>query len=144
MVQNAAPLTAVEKELFDLGKEKFQITCAFATDERRGDGAAGAAFSELRLGFGAGTAAGANCPARFGGPVHVNGTKYEPPLTLKDMPALETMDDQTLAAVLTYIRREWNHQATRFFPAPSQRSATKQLNAKRRGRRANFCKCPIE
>ena len=50
------------------------------------------------------------------GPVHVNGTKYEPPLTLKDMPALETMDDQALAAVLTYIRREWNHQATPILP----------------------------
>ena len=40
-----------------------------------------------------------------------------PPLTLREMPALEALDDEKLAALLTYIRREWGHQASPISPA---------------------------
>lgn len=45
------------------------------------------------------------------GPVHVNGTRYEPPLVLPEMPAMGFLTDEQLAAALTYIRRAWGHQA---------------------------------
>lgn len=45
------------------------------------------------------------------GPVHVNGTHYEPPTILPEMPSLATLDDVSLTAVLNYIRRDWGHEA---------------------------------
>ncbi len=46
------------------------------------------------------------------GPIHVNGTKYEPPQTLPDMPSLrEALDDDQMAAVLTYLRQGLGHNA---------------------------------
>lgn len=46
------------------------------------------------------------------GPIHVDGTRYEPPLTLPDMPALrEALDDSQIASVLSYIRHEWGEGA---------------------------------
>jgi mono/diheme cytochrome c family protein len=117
MVQNAAPLTVVEKELFDLGKEKFQITCAVCHG-MSGEGMVPLAPPLMNSGWVLGPEQRLARIVLQGleGPVHVNGIKYEPPLTLKDMPALEMLDDQALAAVLTYIRREWNHQATPILP----------------------------
>ncbi len=42
------------------------------------------------------------------GPIHVDGLKYEPPVTLPDMPALrEALDDEQIASVLTFIRSQW-------------------------------------
>ncbi|MEO8425633.1 MAG: HEAT repeat domain-containing protein, partial [Verrucomicrobiota bacterium] len=117
MVQNAAPLTADEKELFNLGKEKFQITCAVCHG-MNGEGMVPLAPPLVNSGWVLGPEQRLARIVLHGleGPIHVNGIKYEPPLTLKDMPALETMDDETLAAVLTYIRREWNHQSTPVLP----------------------------
>ena len=41
------------------------------------------------------------------GPIMVNGSSYN-----MEMPAVQGMDDKTVASVLTYIRREWGHQAS--------------------------------
>ena len=41
------------------------------------------------------------------GPVNVNGRSYQ-----LDMPALGVFDDDQLAAILTYTRREWGHTAS--------------------------------
>lgn len=52
------------------------------------------------------------------GPVHVNGVRYEPPQTLPDMPSLrDALDDDQIAAVLSYIRRGWGHQAGSVTPS---------------------------
>jgi mono/diheme cytochrome c family protein len=45
------------------------------------------------------------------GPVDVAGTRYEPPNILPEMPSLAAMDNTSLAAVLTYIRSAWDHEA---------------------------------
>jgi mono/diheme cytochrome c family protein/HEAT repeat protein len=45
------------------------------------------------------------------GPIHVNGTRYEPPLILPEMPSAATLEDSQIAAILSYIRREWGHEA---------------------------------
>lgn len=50
------------------------------------------------------------------GPVTVNGTGYQPPDILPEMPGLAVLDDAQIASVLSYIRRAWNHGATPVSP----------------------------
>ena len=51
------------------------------------------------------------------GPVTVGGTRFQPPNILPEMPALGALEDAQLAAVLSYIRRAWGHEATPVSPA---------------------------
>lgn len=46
------------------------------------------------------------------GPIEVAGKKYDAPEILPVMPSHSTMDDASIAAVLTYIRNEWGNQAS--------------------------------
>ena len=46
------------------------------------------------------------------GPIKVKGQAYE-----LDMPALSVLTDEQIAAVLTYVRREWNHTFSAVSPA---------------------------
>lgn len=43
------------------------------------------------------------------GPIEVAGKKYDTPEILPVMPSHSTMDDNTLTAILTYIRNEWGN-----------------------------------
>ena len=45
------------------------------------------------------------------GPIEVAGKKYDAPQILPVMPAHSTMDDASIASILTYIRNEWGNQA---------------------------------
>lgn len=45
------------------------------------------------------------------GPLEVNGKKYDAPDILPVMPSHSVVDDANIAAILTYIRNEWGHQA---------------------------------
>lgn len=45
------------------------------------------------------------------GPVTVNGKVYQTPEILPVMPSLSTIDNNDLAAIMTYIRQEWGHDA---------------------------------
>jgi mono/diheme cytochrome c family protein len=45
------------------------------------------------------------------GPIQVAGKHYEPPQILPAMPPVGMMSNDELAAVMTYIRRAWDHQA---------------------------------
>ena len=60
------------------------------------------------------------------GPIEVAGKKYDAPEILPVMPSHSTMDDRSIAAILTYIRNEWGNQA----PAVSGRTvgSTRVLN----------------
>ena len=51
------------------------------------------------------------------GPLKVNGTTYQPPNILPEMPALANLDDASVAAVLSYVRRAWGHEAAPISPA---------------------------
>jgi mono/diheme cytochrome c family protein len=51
------------------------------------------------------------------GPIRVNGTTYQPPNILPEMPPLAAVDDAQLAAVLSYVRRAWGHEAEPVSPA---------------------------
>lgn len=60
------------------------------------------------------------------GPIEVAGKKYDAPEILPVMPSHSTMDDRSIAAILTYIRNEWGNQA----PAVTGRTvgSTRVLN----------------
>lgn len=45
------------------------------------------------------------------GPLEVNGKQYDVPDILPVMPSHSVVDDTHIAAILTYIRNEWGHQA---------------------------------
>jgi mono/diheme cytochrome c family protein/glucose/arabinose dehydrogenase len=45
------------------------------------------------------------------GPIEVAGKKYDAPQILPVMPAHSTMEDASIASILTYIRNEWGNQA---------------------------------
>jgi mono/diheme cytochrome c family protein/glucose/arabinose dehydrogenase len=44
------------------------------------------------------------------GPIEVNGKRYDVPDILPVMPSLSTMDDNSIASILTYIRNAWNNR----------------------------------
>jgi mono/diheme cytochrome c family protein/glucose/arabinose dehydrogenase len=46
------------------------------------------------------------------GPIEVNGKKYDAPEILPVMASHSTMDDASIAAILTYVRNEWGNSAT--------------------------------
>jgi mono/diheme cytochrome c family protein len=99
------PLTPDEQKLFDLGQSLFLTSCG-ACHQPHGSGQEGLApplvESEWVLGS----------PQRLirivlqglGGPIRVNGRDYS-----LDMPGWQIFDDEQIAAILTYIRREWEN-----------------------------------
>ncbi len=99
------PLTEAEQARFTTGKTMFEATCA-ACHQLHGYGQDGLAPPLVDSEWVAGP------PERLarivlhglGGPVTVLGKKWD-----LDMPAHNTFDDETIAAVLTFIRREWDH-----------------------------------
>lgn len=50
------------------------------------------------------------------GPLEVSGKIYDAPEILPVMPSHSTMDDASIAAILTYIRNEWGNQAEAVSP----------------------------
>jgi mono/diheme cytochrome c family protein/glucose/arabinose dehydrogenase len=115
-----APLTAPQQALFQKGKAVYATTCV-ACHQASGQGQAGLApplvDSEYVLGK-------PDVPARIvlhglNGPIKVGNTEYNlamPPVALSD---------QDIAAVVTYIRREWDHTATPMEPAAVTELRTK-------------------
>jgi mono/diheme cytochrome c family protein/glucose/arabinose dehydrogenase len=101
------PLTSQEEARFDHGKMVYTQICA-TCHQSSGYGLEGTApplvDSEWVLGS----------PARnvrivlqgLTGPITINGGAFK-----GEMPALPTLSDEDIAAVLTYIRREWDHDA---------------------------------
>ncbi len=51
------------------------------------------------------------------GSVTVNGTMYQPPNILPEMPGLATLDDAQLAGILSYVRQAWGNAAAPISPA---------------------------
>lgn len=109
----AKPLTAEEQKLFDNGRGVYEATC-LACHQGHGMGQEGLAPALV------GTDWVANSPERLiriilhglRGPIKVKGETYE-----LDMPSLGVLDDEQIASVLTYIRREWGHTYSAVKPA---------------------------
>jgi glucose/arabinose dehydrogenase/mono/diheme cytochrome c family protein len=107
------PLTADQQALYEKGKTIYSSIC-IACHQPTGQGMAGLApplvNSEWVLGD----------PDKIirivtqglSGPIDVEGTKWQ-----LDMPGLPIFDDEQVAGILTYIRREWEHTATPVAPS---------------------------
>ncbi|MDB6132376.1 MAG: dehydrogenase [Verrucomicrobiales bacterium] len=119
------PLTAPQKELFDKGQVIYSTLCA-ACHQPGGTGMEGLAppllDSEWVLGP-------LEHPVKMvlhgvGGPISVAGRTW----TL-EMPPLPSLSDMDIAGVLTYVRREWEHNASPVDPA--EVATIRQANAGR-------------
>ena len=99
------PLTAAQQARFDLGKQLFESSCA-ACHQPHGLGQEGLAppllDSEWVMGLDLRLARIVLHGVR--GPISVKGQKFD-----LDMPSFGTFDDAQIAAILTYVRREWEH-----------------------------------
>lgn len=99
------PLTDAELARFEMGKQLFEISCA-ACHQLHGYGMEGLAPPLVDSEWVVGS------PARLAriilhgvrGQITVKGRKYD-----MDMPSLGTFEDEQIAAIMTYIRREWEH-----------------------------------
>lgn len=118
------PLSAAEQALFDKGKLFYGAICA-GCHQPSGAGMDGLAppllDSEWVLGS-------PDIPAKIvlsglNGPIDVAGTTWR-----MEMPPLAGLDDEAVASILTYIRREWEHNAAPVTPAAvaKVREATKK------------------
>lgn len=108
------PLTLVEQRRFDAGKQVYAGTCA-GCHQLSGLGLEGLApplaDSEWVLGSDQRLAQIVLLGVR--GPITVKGRKYA-----LEMPGLRAaFDDEQIASVLTYLRREWEHTANPVAPA---------------------------
>jgi mono/diheme cytochrome c family protein len=102
------PLTAAEKEQFDLGKQTYLLTCA-ACHQPHGLGQEGLAPPLVDSDWVTGSEKRIARIVLQGvrGPINVNGKLYS-----LEMPPLGILEDQQIAAILTYVRSEWNHTAS--------------------------------
>ena len=99
------PLTEAEQVRFTTGKAMFEATCA-ACHQPHAYGQDGLAPPLVDSEWVAGS------PERLariilhgvGGPITVLGKKWD-----MDMPGHGTFDDETVAAVMTFLRRSWDH-----------------------------------
>lgn len=112
------PLTAEQQSRFEAGKQLFTGICA-ACHQPHGLGMPGLAPPLVDSEWVLGSVDRLGRIALHGvrGPLKVKDVTYS-----LDMPAMGVFDDQQLASILTYIRREWGHTA-----APVEPAAIKQL-----------------
>ncbi|MFN0066178.1 MAG: c-type cytochrome [Limisphaerales bacterium] len=103
----AASLSAEEQQRFEAGRELYSVICG-ACHQPNGKGQDGLAPPLLGTDWVLGS------PERLvgivlhglRGPIEINGQHWE-----MEMPGLNLLEDEEIAAVLTYIRREWGHSA---------------------------------
>ncbi|TAE32590.1 MAG: dehydrogenase [Cytophagales bacterium] len=108
----ANPLSADDQKLFAKGRQLYLATCSgcHGTD---GMGMARFAPPLSNSHWVTGDAKRLALIMLHGmeGPVDVAGKVYNAPDILPVMPAHSTLDDASIAAILTYIRNEWGNQA---------------------------------
>jgi mono/diheme cytochrome c family protein/glucose/arabinose dehydrogenase len=120
------PLNASEQALFEKGKVLYSQTCA-ACHQPNGQGQEGLAPPLVDSEWVEGTHHRLVRIVLGGlrGPVKVNGSEFD-----LEMPAMEQIfDDDMIASLLTYIRREWDHTAD-----PVSVEQVKRIRAETKGR----------
>ena len=107
VVSVVKPLTAEQQTMFDSGKQTFLGLCA-ACHQPTGKGLDGLAPPLADSEWVTGDPARIVKVVMHGlrGPIKVKGASYS-----YDMPAAGFLNDAQIASVLTYIRREWDHEA---------------------------------
>jgi mono/diheme cytochrome c family protein/glucose/arabinose dehydrogenase len=119
------PLTAAQQARFDHGKMVFGQVCA-ACHQQNGLGQEGLAppLVDSEWVLGSETRIARIVLQGVNGPISVSGVPYR-----LEMPALATLGDEDIAAILTYIRREWEHDAD-----PVSVEAIAKIRAETKGR----------
>jgi glucose/arabinose dehydrogenase/mono/diheme cytochrome c family protein len=120
------PLNAAQQALFEKGKVLYSQTCA-ACHQPNGQGQEGLAPPLVDSEWVEGSHARLVRIVLGGlrGPVTVNGSTFD-----LEMPAMEQVfDDDMIASLLTYIRREWDHTAD-----PISVEQVKRIRAESKGR----------
>jgi mono/diheme cytochrome c family protein len=104
----ARPLTEAEKKLFDAGKAQYPLICG-ACHQPTGLGLDGLAPPLVDSDWSTGSPGRMVRIALQGvrGPLNVKGRTWE-----LEMPPVAVLSDEQIAALLTYIRREWGHTAS--------------------------------
>ena len=113
VVNKARPLTDEEKGRFEAGRTMYEATC-LACHQQHGLGQAGLAPPLVDSEWVSGSEQRLIRVVLHGlrGPIKVKGESFE-----MDMPSLGVLDDEQIAAALTYIRREWGHTFEPVTPA---------------------------
>ncbi len=106
--EDVVALTADEQALFDAGKDLYLISCG-ACHQPHGRGQDGLAPPLLNSDWVLGSPERITRIVLHGlqGPIEIQGKKWE-----LAMPGLGVFEDEQLASVLTYVRREWGHTAS--------------------------------
>jgi mono/diheme cytochrome c family protein/glucose/arabinose dehydrogenase len=114
------PLTPEQVARFEQGRELYMTTCG-ACHQPHGNGQEGLAPPLRNSDWATGPEGRIVRVALQGvrGPINVNGKVYE-----LDMPALGVLEDEQIADILTYIRREWGHTA-----APVEQATVAKIRA---------------
>lgn len=104
-VVQSTPLTSEQKRRYAEGRTLFEATC-LACHQQHGLGQPGLAPPLVGSEWVAGSDRRLIRIVINGlrGPIRVKGETFE-----LDMPALGILDDEQIASVLTYVRREWGH-----------------------------------
>jgi glucose/arabinose dehydrogenase/mono/diheme cytochrome c family protein len=113
VASKARPLTEEEKRRFEAGRTMYEATC-LACHQQHGLGQAGLAPPLVDSEWVSGSEQRLIRVVLHGlrGPIKVKGESFE-----MDMPSLGVLDDEQIAAALTYIRREWGHTFEPVMPA---------------------------
>lgn len=106
------PLSPEQKARFESGKELYAVICG-ACHQPHGNGQEGLAPPLANSEWTTGSEGRLIRVALQGvrGPIKVNGKVFE-----LEMPAMLILEDEQIAAVLTYIRREWGNTAAPIEP----------------------------
>jgi mono/diheme cytochrome c family protein len=120
-----APLTGADLDRFNKGKAVFTSVCAgcHAPDGRGQNGLAPPLLDSDWI-LGSPQASVRIIMYGLSGAISVNGRSY-----IGEMPGLGALDDEQIASVLTYLRREWGHTA-----APVDPELVKSIRADTAGR----------
>lgn len=104
----AAPLTTDERARFDRGKRQYAVTCAVCHDlSGRGEEGKGPPLVDSPWVTGSEERLIRIVLHGLTGPITVRGQIYKE----AEMPAIATITSDEASEILTYIRREWGHQA---------------------------------
>jgi mono/diheme cytochrome c family protein len=106
----APPLTAEEQKLLSTGKDIYEVTC-LSCHQANGMGLESLAPPLVGSDWVTNSVERLVRITLHGmrGPAKINGRVYQFEV---EMPPLAVLSDDQLAAVLTYVRREWGHTAS--------------------------------
>jgi mono/diheme cytochrome c family protein len=109
----AAPLTEKQKALFEIGRQQYSLVCAqcHQPDGKGQDGKA-PPLRNSRFVLGPDKRLIRIVLHGMRGPVTVGDKVWN-----LDMPSWAALSDEQIAGVLTYVRREWGHEAGAVSPA---------------------------